>query len=165
MESNTSITTKTKKKEKKMMKGNSVAIGVLAILSLVLVRCAAAGGSTEPITVAKTPEGEVSFSKTVLPNLTDHCRRCHGEDREGNLYILNYDGVMKGGKSGSFVIPGSPDNSRIITSVEKTKPPHMPPRIFPALTLDRINAIHTWITEGAKNAIGCHWMPLDFNVH
>ncbi|MCP4603307.1 MAG: hypothetical protein GY847_22790, partial [Proteobacteria bacterium] len=53
------------------------------------------------VSVVKTPEGEVSFSKTVLPILTDHCIRCHGEDRKGDLYVLTYEGVIKGGKSGS----------------------------------------------------------------
>ena len=118
---------------------------------LLFAACAAGGGSTDPITVKKTSEGEVSFAGTVAPILKDHCIRCHGEDRDGDLYILTYEGVMKGGKSGNFVIPGDPDNSRLITSVEKTKTPFMPPKIFPALTEDRIQAIRQWISEGAKN--------------
>ncbi len=132
------------------MKKIRVAPPVLAT-ALLAMACAGAGGSTEPITVKKTSEGEVSFSGTVLPILKDHCIRCHGEDRDGNLYILDYAGVMKGGKSGGFVVPGDPDNSRVITSVEKTKPPYMPPKIFPALTEDRIQALRQWISEGAKD--------------
>lgn len=123
----------------------------LLVTAFTVLHCAAGGGSTEPITVVKTEGGEVSFSQTVQPILKDHCIRCHGEDREGNLYILNYEGVMKGGKSGSFVVPGDPDGSRVITSVEKTKVPFMPPKVFPALTEDRIQAIRQWISEGAKN--------------
>ena len=126
------------------------AAAVLSALAVVAA-CAGGGGSTAPITVKKTTEGEVSFAGTVLPILTDHCQRCHGEDRDGNLYVLDYDGVMKGGNSGGFVIPGDPDGSRLITSVEKTKTPFMPPKIFPALTEDRIQAIRQWISEGAKN--------------
>ncbi|MDJ0763041.1 MAG: hypothetical protein QNJ97_08650 [Myxococcota bacterium] len=124
---------------------------IFAALALVFIYCGAAGGSTEPITVEKTSEGEVSFSKTIAPILKDHCIRCHGDDPKGELSILSYEAVMKGGKSGNFVVPGDPDNSRLITSVEKTKEPFMPPRIFPALTPDRIQAIRRWIAEGAKN--------------
>ncbi len=123
---------------------------ILPIL-VVLSACAAGGGSTDPITVKKTTEGSVSFEGTVLPILKDHCMRCHGEDRDGDLYILDYEGVIKGGKSGGFVVPGDADNSRLVTSVEKTKPPFMPPKIFPALTEDRIQAIRQWISEGAEN--------------
>lgn len=133
-----------------MMTKAHTALPILAA-AIIAMACSGAGGSTEPITVKKTSEGEVSFKETVLPILTDHCIRCHGEDRDGDLYVLDYAGVMKGGKSGGFVIPGDPDNSRVITSVEKTKPPYMPPKVFPALTEDRIQALRQWISEGAKN--------------
>lgn len=127
--------------------------GICAIVfaTWLFASCGAGGGSTEPLNVVKTDSGEVSFSKTVQPMLLDHCIRCHGDDKEGGLSILNYEGVMAGGKSGSFVVPGDPEGSRIITSVEKTKEPFMPPRIFPALTEDRIQALRQWISEGAKN--------------
>lgn len=121
------------------------------IMGALVVQCAAAGGSTDPIEVIKTESGEVSFSQTVLPILKDHCSRCHGDDRKGSLYAISYEGVMAGGKSGNFVVAGDPDGSRVITSVEKTREPFMPPRVFPALTLDRIQAIRQWISEGAKN--------------
>ena len=117
----------------------------------IVVGCAAAGGGTDPITVQKTDQGEISFSGTVQPILQDHCKRCHSEDKKGDLYAMDYAGVMKGGKSGAFVVPGKPDESRIITSVEMTREPFMPPRVFPSLTEDRIAAIRAWIEEGAKD--------------
>ena len=122
---------------------------IIALCAALLSACG--GGSTAPITVKKTGEGKVSFANTVLPILKDHCIRCHGADRDGGLSILDYEGVIKGGKGGDFVIPGDPDNSRLVTSVEKTKTPFMPPKIFPALTEDRIQAIRQWISEGAEN--------------
>jgi mono/diheme cytochrome c family protein len=116
-----------------------------------IAACAAGGGSTDPIEAVKTAAGEMSFSQTVQPILLDHCIRCHGEDEDGGLNIESYERVMQGGRSGDFVIPGDPDGSRLITSVEKTRPPHMPPKVFPALTEDRIQAIRAWIAEGAKD--------------
>ena len=124
---------------------------IMVAVGASLAACAAGGGSTDPITVVKTDEGEVSFAGTIHPILKDHCNRCHGKESDGDLSILTYASVMKGGKIGPIVVPGDPDASRIISSVEKTKPPHMPPRIFPALTEDRIQALEQWIEEGAKD--------------
>ena len=133
------------------MRDTIMAVFGMALVAGWLVGCGAAGGSTEPIAVVETEAGEVSFAGTVAPILKDHCIRCHGEDRKGELYILSYEGVLKGGKSGSFVVPGDADGSRLITSVEKTREPFMPPKVFPALTADRIRAIRSWIGQGAKN--------------
>mgnify|MGYP006300015051 FL=1 len=83
--------------------------------------------------------------------LLDHCIRCHGEDAKGGLKILTYEDVMAGGESGDTIVPGDPDASRLVTSVEMTREPYMPPRIFPALTEDRIQAIRQWIEEGAED--------------
>ena len=85
------------------------AMVLMALVAVGLIfGCAAGGGSTDPIEVVKTDSGKVSFSKTVHPILMDHCIRCHGEDADGQLSILSYEGVMKGGKSGSFVGGGQP---------------------------------------------------------
>ena len=125
-----------------------------AILAMVCTvsACAGGGGSTAPITTVKTDDGKISFKGTVQPILVDHCQRCHNESKmKGALYLMTYDGVMKGGQRGPAVIPGDPDNSQLVGSVEKTKEPYMPPKVFPALTLDRIQAIRTWISEGCLN--------------
>ena len=133
------------------MSERMMAVFGVALFAGLLSGCGAAGGSTEPIAVVETQTGEVSFAGTVAPILKDHCNRCHGEDRKGELYILSYEGVLKGGKSGAFVVPGDPDGSRLVTSIEKTREPFMPPKVFPALTADRIQAIRSWIAEGAKD--------------
>jgi len=133
------------------MKKSLLTLTVLAALATLVIACAAGGGSTDPIEVVKTDQGKVSFEKTVHPILLDHCIRCHGEDADGDLSILTYEGVIKGGKTPGFVKPGDAAGSKIITSVEKTVVPYMPPKIFPALTEDRIQAIKQWIDEGAEN--------------
>ncbi|MFO8071732.1 MAG: c-type cytochrome domain-containing protein [Polyangia bacterium] len=134
-----------------MKRARSLApLGALAA-ALLLVVAACGGGSTEPISVVETDQGEVSFKGTVHPILMDHCVRCHGEDADGELSILSYESLMEGGKSGDTIVPGDPDASRLVTSVEKARPPHMPPRIFPALTEDRIAAIRDWIEAGAED--------------
>jgi hypothetical protein len=128
---------------------------LLALLALVFIVGMAAcggGGSVEPITVVKTESGQVSFEGTVHPILLDHCgKRCHNEEAEGGFQVTSYETVIKGGNRGNTIVPGDPDGSQIIGSVTKTKPPHMPPRVFPALTEDRIQALRNWIAEGAEN--------------
>ena len=85
------------------MKSRCLLIVASGLFALGSVGCAAGGGSTAPITVVEAPGGEVSFAGTVHPILKDHCIRCHGPDKKGELSILSYEGVIKGGKSGSFV--------------------------------------------------------------
>ena len=128
-----------------------VGISIIFGVGLLLGGCGGGGGSTGPITVVRTDEGEVSYAGTIQPILLDHCNRCHGKQSDGELSILSHAAVMKGGRSGPMVVAGDPDGSRLVSSVEKTVPPHMPPRVFPALTEDRIQAIRQWIEEGAKD--------------
>jgi hypothetical protein len=124
---------------------------LVAVGSIVAALTACGGGGTGPITFVKTSEGKVSFSGTVLPIFKDHCKRCHDADKKGGLYLMTYEGVMKGGNRGPAIVAGDPDHSQLIGSVEKTKEPHMPPKVFSPLTADRIQAIREWIAEGASN--------------
>ena len=127
-----------------------VLVAVVGIVALV-VACGG-GGSVAPITTVKTADGKVSFKDTVQPILQDHCKRCHDVGSERSvLMMMTHEGVMKGGKNGAVVVPGDPDASQIGGSIEKKKIPNMPPKIFPALPPDRIDAIRAWIAEGAEN--------------
>jgi len=101
--------------------------------------------------MVKAGDGKVSFEGTVQPILVDHCKRCHDQDKKGNLYLMTYEGLMTGGNQGKAVVPGDPDASLIVGAVEKKKWPNMPPKVFPALTPDRIQALRQWIAEGALN--------------
>jgi hypothetical protein len=127
-------------------------VGGASALGLAVALGACGGGSTDPITVAKTEAGQISFKETIHPILLDHCgQRCHNEEAKGGFQVLTYETLIKGGNRGNTIVPGDPDASQIIGSVTKTKPPHMPPRVFPALTEDRIDALRTWIAEGAQD--------------
>ena len=135
-----------------MIKKNWVLILIAVFALAALAVACGGGGSTAPITTVKTDDGKVSFAGTVQPILVDHCKRCHDVGSERSvLMLMTHEGVMKGGKNGAVVVPGDPDASQIIGSVEKKKTPYMPPKVFPALTPDRIDAIRAWIKEGAAN--------------
>jgi uncharacterized membrane protein len=135
-----------------MIKKNWVLILIAVFALAALAVACGGGGSTAPITTVKTDDGKVSFAGTVQPILVDHCKRCHDVGSERSvLMLMTHEGVMKGGKNGAVVVPGDPDASQIIGSVEKKKTPYMPPKVFPALTPDRIASIRAWISEGANN--------------
>jgi hypothetical protein len=123
-----------------------ILITTILAVALTAVFC---GGSQDPIVVVKSSEGGMSFKGTVLPILEDHCASCHGS--KGGLSVESYELLMKGGESGPSIVPGDPDNSFLVQTIEGTKDPLMPPAIFHSLTADRIKAIRTWIAEGAKD--------------
>jgi hypothetical protein len=62
----------------------------------------------------------------VLPILLRHCTACHGLRRqEGGLDLHSRAGMLRGGKSGPALVPGKPDESRLL---QKIRAGDMPPR-------------------------------------
>lgn len=102
---------------------------------------------------AKSPT--VSFSEDVLPVLQIRCQSCHQPGGEGfeksGFDVGTYDGVMKGTKFGSMVVPGEPATSNLMILLDgKAKGIQMPHGKKKLSTCDR-DMIRTWIREGAKN--------------
>ena len=76
---------------------------------------------------------------------------CHqGDSPPAGLDLTSYEGVMAGSINGRVVIPGDPDNSKI---VEVTGPPTNHPQNVGSITFDEdITAKQkAWILEGALN--------------
>ncbi len=94
----------------------------------------------------------VLYEKEVEPIFYKKCIACHsGSVKENNLDLASYEGLIKGGKRGSPIIPGKGGESLIIklmTRVE-TKVP-MPPRGEPPLTPEEMAIVKLWIDQGAK---------------
>src|SRR5947209_1856746 len=72
------------------------------------------------------------FEKRVRPVLVGHCYECHStaaKKSKGGLRLDSRAGVLKGGDSGPALVPGDPDNSRLIRAVRHTdKELRMPPK-------------------------------------
>ena len=67
-----------------------------------------------------SPEDRSFFENKIRPVLVKHCYECHSADSEGvggKLLLDTRDGVRTGGESGPSVVPGKPDESRIIQAL------------------------------------------------
>jgi mono/diheme cytochrome c family protein len=89
----------------------------------------------------------------VLPILLLRCVACHGpQRREGGLALHTRAGMLQGGKSGTALVPGKPDESLI---AKKIRSGEMPPKqgldevsVRPITKAETARLIG-WITQGA----------------
>lgn len=63
-------------------------------------------------------EDHAFFESRVRPLLVNSCYECHsGEKNKGGLALANRQGWQKGGESGPAIVPGKPEQSRLIKAV------------------------------------------------
>src|SRR5262245_23726699 len=90
----------------------------------------ATGGLREPIdrnaasASAPDPDSDPAavefFERKIRPLLVENCFRCHSTEANKSKGGLVFDGraaLLKGGDSGPAIVPGSPDQSRLIEAV------------------------------------------------
>ena len=92
----------------------------------------------------------VYFVNDILPLLRSTCARsgCHDQNTaQDGIMLLDYETIT----DGENIIPGDADESDIFDVISETDPDKiMPPPPNPALSQSSINAIRTWINQGAK---------------
>jgi hypothetical protein len=97
----------------------------------------------------------VTFSREVLPLLSDNCLSCHGPDekrRKADLRLDTREGALAALK------PGRPDESELIKRVLSDDPEELmpPPKSHKVrLSGDQVAMLRRWIAEGAP--WGKHW--------
>jgi hypothetical protein len=93
------------------------------------------------------------FEARIRPILTDHCYECHSVESEkikGGLLLDSREGILKGGDSGTVLVPGDPAKSKLIIAVHKTdKDLKMPPK--EDLTPQQIADLEQWVKDGAPD--------------
>ena len=112
--------------------------------SLLLVVSASAA---EPATPAQLE----FFEKEVRPVLADHCYKCHGEKKQkSGLRLDSREFVLKGGELGPIVVPGKPETSRLILSVNHVKAAdvYAMPGEDEKLPPQAIAALTEWVRQG-----------------
>jgi hypothetical protein len=111
---------------------------------------AAVLGTTPSAAPTDTPPpseaGSISFSKDVLPILTNRCQNCHGGGRaEAGLNLTSYEGVMAGALNRPVVVPNSSATSSLVESIVTGQMP----RRAPKLPASEIETISNWVDQGA----------------
>jgi mono/diheme cytochrome c family protein len=120
-------------------------LGVLAAAMLAMAPLTS-NAADEP--TALSPEQVELFEKTVRPLLVEHCQKCHGaEKQEAGLRLDRREAAMRGGDSGPVLVPGQPDQSRLIVAVRYDGDTQMPPS--GKLSDAAVHALTEWVRSGA----------------
>jgi mono/diheme cytochrome c family protein len=96
-------------------------------------------------------EGNRFFETKVRPILVKHCYECHGADlQEHKLRVDSLEAMNKGGKAGSFIVPGKPEKSLLIAAIGYQVPDlQMPPE--KKLSEREIADLTAWVKMGAPH--------------
>ena len=109
----------------------------------------------------------VYFGNTILPLLVSNCGMsgCHDEaSHEEGIVVTDYYSLM----NSDIIDLGNANNSELMEVITDSDPDEiMPPPPSTALTSAQINAIRTWINQGAKfnNCVGCDTVNYTFNAY
>ena len=116
----------------------------------IILKCAVATALIAPNFSARGADA-VDFDRDIKPILEISCVKCHGEEKpKGGLQITTRAKAIKGGDSGTVLVPGDALKSPLYTST--ILPPDdekaMPPKgdRLPKADTDKLK---TWIEQGA----------------
>jgi len=87
------------------------------------------------------------FETKVRPLLARNCFLCHSDARAGGLQMDNRESMMRGSKDGTVVVPGKPDESKLIRAIRYADRIKMPPSR--KLSDEDITILETWVRTGA----------------
>jgi mono/diheme cytochrome c family protein len=95
---------------------------------------------------------KVSFSRDVLPILSDKCFLCHGPDAGSRMADLRLDlpksaFAERGGRWA--IVPGKPEHSLVVKRISSHDTPMPPKASGKTLTPKEIATIKLWISQGA----------------
>ena len=80
--------------------------------------------------------------------LKTKCFSCHNEQKQkGGLVMTSRETLLKGGDDGAVAVPGAPEESALITSLDEEADPHMPPK--KQLSPAQIETLQQWVKAGA----------------
>ena len=115
-----------------------------AIFCSLLVAGAGGARAAEP-----TAEELRFFEISVRPVLVEHCQKCHGPEKQWSGFRLDTrEGLLKGGDIGPVVVPGRPEESRLILAVRhEDEDLRMPPE--EKLADEQIASLVRWVEMGA----------------
>lgn len=96
-----------------------------------------------------SPADRTFFENKIRPILVKHCYECHSADSEevgGKLLLDTRAGVISGGESGSAIVAGKPNESRIIQALRYDGIEMPPEQPLPEAV---VNDFVKWVQRGA----------------
>lgn len=93
---------------------------------------------------------ELTFEHDIRPILRAHCLDCHGavDELKGGLDLRQVRLMQKGGESGTALVAGDANTSRLL---ERIRSKEMPPGEM-KVNEKELEILTRWVTEGAKTA-------------
>ena len=108
---------------------------------------------TAPLSITWAADDFSLFREKIEPLLEKHCYECHSAKAEkikGGLWLDSKEGILKGGDTGTALVPGDPDNSKIIIAVRHNDPDlQMPPK--KKISDEEIATLEQWVKAGAPD--------------
>ncbi len=89
------------------------------------------------------------FEMRVRPVLVKNCFACHTKSKMGGLDMSSRASLLAGGKSGSALKPGAPDESLLLKAIRHEHERLKMPPTGGKLADDQIRDVATWIKDGA----------------
>ncbi len=118
---------------------------------VVLMACSAAPFGEPTFAADPTPQQVEFFEKNVRPVLAEHCYKCHSHESKkvrAKLLLDSRADMIKGGESGTSIVPGKPKQSRLIEAIEYNNIDlEMPPK--GKLPAKAIADLTKWVEMGA----------------
>ena len=77
--------------------------------------------------LVQAEDNQAVFQSKILPVLAENCGSCHsGSKPQNDLVVTSYEALLRGGKHGQAIVPGSSQNSLLIQYIKGEKAPQMP---------------------------------------
>ena len=103
--------------------------------------------------LARGAPNRADWKRDVQPIFQARCTRCHGADQQrSQLRLDSRTGALRGGLSGTVVIPGDSRGSALFQRITGVLQPRMPFEGSP-LPAEEIARIQAWIDAGAPGAV------------
>lgn len=95
---------------------------------------------------APPSDPETLWREKIEPILDRSCLKCHaGVRQQGGLDLRSLQTMLRGGEHGPALVPGKPEQSRLVQYVLPTAALHMPPDPKKQLPPEAIAALKSWI--------------------
>lgn len=117
------------------------------------------GVRRQPIPIAKiNRKTPVHFEKEILPIFKNNCLACHNKTTtKADLVLETPPDILKGGESGTAVVPKRSGDSLLLKVASHQVKPMMPPKNNKVeasdLTPEELGLIKLWIDQGAKGEV------------